>query len=286
MKAILCLFTATFLWGLNFHLGKVLLKEASFIEAGFWRYLFGILPLLLLSVRSISLKNYTGKDSQGIILVGLVGLFGFNFFFFYGLENTSAINAACIISLNPALTTLLATKILNVQVRIKDMSAITIGLLGVLYLSSKGNPNLLFRVQFNYGDLLILVSNVFFALHHVWVKKYNGRIPTTDFTLLTNLICFICFSIFFPYTDISNFYNHSIEFWIACIGIGCLGTSLAYILWNKGIQMSSAHKAGLFMNVTPLSTAFLSLFFNESLYPYHWIGGGIILCGLLIKSIK
>ncbi len=76
------------------------------------------------------------------------------------------------------------------------------------------------------------------------------------------------------------------DFWMAVFGIGCLGTALAYFLWQKGVQITGADKAGIYMNIVPLSAAVLAIFFGESLHTYHLIGGLLIIIGMLITRKK
>lgn len=80
--------------------------------------------------------------------------------------------------------------------------------------------------------------------------------------------------------------THIYDFWMAVFGIGCLGTALAYFLWQKGVQIAGADKAGIYMNIVPLSAALFAILFNEHLYTYHLIGGLCIIIGLLISKIS
>src|SRR5690606_12753490 len=127
---------------------------------------------------------------------GFIGLFAFNFFFFLGLVNGSAVNAALIVSLNPALTILLSHKILKTPITKQHLIGIAIAFLGVIYLILKGDINNLLRLHFNMSDILILIANLFFALNHVWVKKYASTISNANFTFLTSVICLLGFVIF------------------------------------------------------------------------------------------
>jgi len=68
---------------------------------------------------------------------------------------------------------------------------------------------------------------------------------------------------------------HTTNFWMSIFGIGCLGTALAYFLWQKGVQITGADKAALF-----------TIFFKEHLHTYHLIGGLCIVVGLLIGKIS
>lgn len=78
--------------------------------------------------------------------------------------------------------------------------------------------------------------------------------------------------------------THTFHFWMSILGIGCLGTALAYFLWQKGVQVKGADKAGVYMNIIPLSAALFAIFFNEYLGSFHLIGGLFIVTGLLISN--
>ena len=196
MRPDLFLLIAATFWGLNFHLAKIMMQYVNFIEAGFWRYLFGV-GFLLLQVRRLSFIQIW-ETPKGIFLVGLVGLFGFNLLFFLGLQYTSAINAALIISLNPLLTLLLAYVILKSPIYNPQKIGMIISLIGVVYLLSKGRYQQLLALQWDIGDLFILGANLLFALHHVWVKKYASNFDNLSFTITTNLICLFGFIFFYP----------------------------------------------------------------------------------------
>ena len=286
MKVAFFLAVSTIFWGINFHLAKVLLGQVGFVEAGFWRYLFGISTLLVLAARKLPSPQLLFDNLKGITAVGVVGLFGFNIFFFLGLMHTSAVNAALIVSLNPALTIFLSYKVLGTPLLRKHIIGILISFIGVAYLLLKGDLSNLFELAFSYGDILILIANLLFALNHIWVKKYSVNISTMDFTIFTNLFCFLGFLLLLPISGMENIMTHTPGFWYAVIGIGCFGTGIAYYTWNNGIKLSGADRAGVFMNIVPLSTAVFSVFFNESLYLYHLISGIIILMGLYVMKNK
>ncbi|MEE9364508.1 MAG: DMT family transporter [Cellulophaga sp.] len=286
MKATLYLIFATIFLGLNFHLAKIILQEVNFIEAGFWRFLFGVGTLVFLGFKKLPNSQLIIKNIKGISLTGFIGLFGFNLFFFLGLMNSSAVNAALIVSLNPALTILFSHKILKTPIKKNQLLGIVIAFIGVTYVILNGKITNFNNLQFNYGDILILIANVFFALHHVWVKKYGTTISNLNFTLLTSTCCLIGFLILLPISGMALVTTHTHDFWMAVFGIGCLGTALAYFLWQKGVKIIGADKAGIYMNIVPLSAAVLAIFFNESLHTYHLTGGLLIIIGMLITRKK
>ncbi len=282
MRAYLYFTITAIFWGLNFHFAKMMLQEAHFIEAGFWRYLFGVVPLFVLAFRKMAPVQDVLKNITGVLLVGVVCLFGFNLFFFLGLMYSPAINGSLIVSLTPALTLLYSNRILKTSLRLQELIGVSISFLGVLYLILKGNIGDFSSIEFSWGDILLIGSANFFALQNVWSKKYGGQLSNINFTFFTNLFCLLSFLLVLPFVGGFNISEFSSSFWFASIGIGCFGTAVAYFLWNKGIQLTSANQAGIFINVVPLSTAVFSLVLGEVLHGYHLVSGALIVIGVVV----
>ena len=284
MRAIVYFTITAIFWGLNFHLAKFMLNEVRFAEAGFWRYFFGVVPLFILAYKELPSLKTIQENLKGIFLVGVIGLFGFNFFFFLGLLNSPAINGALIVSTTPALTILFSTLILKTPFEKKHLLGVSISIIGVLYLILKGNIESLMQIEFSTSDILLFLSSSFFALQNVWVKKYAGNMSNKNFTFLTNLLCMLSFLFLLPFFGMENVMNYSSSFWLSAIGIGVFGTTVAYLLWNTGIKLTSANQAGIFINVVSLSTAIFSIILGEQLYSYHLISGLLIVIGVFVMQ--
>ena len=286
MKAILFLSSSAFLWGVNFHLLKIMLSHVGFLEAGFWRYLFGIGFLAIFTTKSFpSLQDLKMKIS-GVLLVGIAGLFFFSIFLFWGLKYTSSLNASLIISLNPIMTIILSYFFFRSPIRRIQIFGAGLGLLGIGYLLSRGSLDELGQVKFSTGDPLILLATILAACYHIWVKKYSAGISNQAFTFLTNATCLICFIGVLPFLPAPKPTAYPADFWIATLTFGSLGTALTYLLWNKGVKMVGASKAGLFMNLVPLSTALISVFIGEEITKIHILSGVLILSGLFLSQLQ
>ena len=152
MRAFIYFFITAIFWGLNFHLAKMMLQEVRFIEAGFWRYLFGVIPLFFLAYKGLPSWSLILKNIKGLLLVGVFCIFGFNLLFFLGLTKSPAINGALIISTTPALTLLFSNLILKIPLQNKQLMGVLISFFGVLYLILKGNIGDLKSIVFSCGS--------------------------------------------------------------------------------------------------------------------------------------
>ena len=286
LRSILFLTIAAACWGLNFHLAKVMLAQVSFLEAGFWRYIFGVGTLALINApyfRSWAEIEWN-QHLKGILLVGLIGLFSFSLLFFWGLEHTSALNAALIVSLNPGLTLLLDSWLTGSKLQRLQQWGVGIAMIGVVLLITKGTPQLLLSIEWAWGDLIMLGANSVFAMYHIWVKKYGAKLPNLPFTFFTNALCLVGFLVLLPFGSFRAVYSSDLAFWLAAIGMGVPGTALAYVFWNKGIARVGASQAGFYMNVVPLAAALFAVLFGERLYFYHLVSGSLILAGMFLLN--
>lgn len=274
------------MWGLNFHLLQIMLYSVHFIEAGFWRYLFAVVILALLTRKPFAKWSLLREQLTGFLIVGILGLFCFNLLLFWGLRYTSAINASLIMSLNPVVTLLLSRLFLKSRISYYQFFGALVGMTGVVYLLSKGKLSGLSLSNFSKGDTLIILAMVLAAFYNIWVKKYATDISNQHFTFFTNLVCLLSFIIVIPFFVEPHSINYGAGFWMASIVFGALGTALTYMLWNKGLGMVGASKAGGFMNIVPLSTAIVTVLLGQELATFHLISGLLILLGLVVSQLK
>jgi drug/metabolite transporter (DMT)-like permease len=71
----------------------------------------------------------------------------------------------------------------------------------------------------------------------------------------------------------------------ALIGVAIFSSVLAYVFWNRGVELLGPAVAGLFVNLMPVFGALLAwLFLGERLEPYHLAGMALILTGIAVTS--
>ena len=274
------------MWGANFHLLKEMLATVNFIEAAFWRYLFAVFALTLFVIQKLPSWRSFLANIKGILLIGIFGLFGFNILLFWGLEYTSSVNASLIISLSPMTTLLLSYVFFKTKINTTQLSGMVLGILGVLYLLTKGHPGNFTIRSLSLGDVLVLIAMVLASSYHLGVKKYMENMSNLHFTFFTNLICLLCFLVILPTSTIPEPWEYGMSFWSVAAVFGIIGTSITYLLWNEGVGMIGPARAGVYMNLVPLSTALVAVLLGQSLNVYHYISGTLIFCGLLVFRIK
>ncbi|HAA10789.1 MAG TPA: hypothetical protein DCE41_03470 [Cytophagales bacterium] len=284
MKSILSLFVAAIFWGLNFHFIKFMFEESAYAEAGVWRYALATLTMVVMSVGAMRKWKISQVPWKGVLLVGAIGLLGFNLAVYVGMQYTSALNASLIMSLNPVTTILFSSLILKTEARWYHFLGAAISFVGVLLLISQGQLLSLQSLRFNKGDLLVFVGNLVFAFYHIGVKQFKKDTPNLQFTAYTNFVCMLGFMLIIPLTPAEIRLNHSAEYWTWALLLAVVGTAISFMLWNYGVTQIGADRAGIFMNVVPLATAISALFFGLEVQAYHLYSGLTIIMGIVLTQ--
>ncbi|MBP6553707.1 MAG: DMT family transporter, partial [Vitreoscilla sp.] len=152
-----------------------------------------------------------------------------------------------------------------------------------------GQWQVLVSLSFNRGDLMMLIGVLGWAVYLVllmpWGKKMGvsamamlNLLMLTAVTLMTPLFVWQVSHEGLPQWNASN---------VATMGyIGVVVSVLSYLAWNYGIAQIGAAKASLSLYTMPVFAAILSyVILGEGLKAYHWIGGAIIVVGLLLASV-
>ena len=69
------------------------------------------------------------------------------------------------------------------------------------------------------------------------------------------------------------------------MSVALFSSVLAYIFWNRGVELVGANVAGLFVHLMPVFGVVLAwLFLDERLAPFHLAGIALILAGIVVTS--
>ncbi len=288
------LLLGTLFWGINFHFAQIATSYVSPMAASAVRYFFATVGLIILfpfiGLKHLSVEVFK-KTINHIIPIGLVGLSGvflFNYFFFKGLSLTQAINGALLVALNPMLTLIISSLLIATPVSKKQIYGIAISLFGVLIVITHGNLIQILHLEINRGDLYLFIASILFAFHNVLIQKYLQWIHPVWLTLITTATSFLLF-VLSSWTD---WHNESLlntldnKFWLSLAAMGVLGTTLSFTVWNNGIKQVGAGKTAIFLNLVPIFAVVSGLFFGQIITLSQIFGGAFIGLGIYLTIRK
>ncbi len=284
--AIILVTLSAFFWGANFNAGKIAVEHLSPIMAAALR--FGLASILIIPVLLLCEKNIgqTIKNNIGMyIILGIIGIAGFNGLFFLGLKYTTPVNGALIMATNPLITIIFATLILKDVIRFNQKTGMTLSFLGVLAVITHGSISYVLQLKVATGDFIIMAANICWALYGVLGKRYlkNSKpLITTSVTMIIGSLLLIALASY--NSTVNLIFSQTSQVYAALIYMAVFGSILAYLFWNYGISHLGASNTSIFFNFVPIFTALISIFNGQSITPIQFLGGALVIIGVLISS--
>ncbi|MAJ15104.1 MAG: EamA family transporter [SAR116 cluster bacterium] len=275
-------------WGFNAIAGRLAVDEISplLIVTGRWMGVLIILTIICKSQLNLALKIFK-SNYIWMIAMGLCGFTAFNSIYYISAHHTVAINLGIVQSTMPAFIMIISLLWLKTRINIKQIIGLLITFIGVLVVISKGQINLLYNLNLNSGDLLMVFACVFYAIYTVGLRKR----PEIDDILLMTIFAYIAFIGSLPglAVEITNgsLFLPTFKGLIILSVIIVFPSLLAQILYMKGVRIIGPSISGLYTNLVPVFTSILAvIIINENFYLYHLISLIIIFFGIYIFDRK
>jgi len=271
---------AAIFWGANFNLARPVIAEMGPYVAGASRYVLAAAVMVLIA--QMRKEAIPAQHWKAYLTLGVVGVFGFNLFFFLGMETSSAINGALIMALNPLLTAVLGYVILRDKPSTQQLLAFPIGIAGVAIVVLGAGAQLKIAV----GDIYILIASLNWALYNVLVKKMMpkqvGGIANTAGIMTVGAMALSIAAIMHG----DHVVVPTIHAGAALLTMSLGGGVLAYLFWNASISHLGPSKAAIFMNLVPVTTMVIAAF--EHVPPNHaqLLGAMLVISAVTFSSVS
>lgn len=283
---LLLLVITMLFWAANFHVVKIALHSYSPMGVAAWRFFFGIISLFIILYFQFGISlfkfKFSIKEWWYMFLTSFFGIFLTIYFFNLGLKTTSAVNGSLIVATSPAITAIFTFLFQKKKITLIQWLAIVISFFGVAIILVKGDFGKLAQLQFEIGDVYILLMAIVFSLSQIIVSKYLPHIDATVMTAITSLMAFILFTLFSLPELLSTPIPYDLYFWSSILFMSILGTGIAYTAFYFCVVKLGATTSTLYMNLIPFFAVLLAFPFGEEIYPIQVLGGILVILGLLL----
>ena len=281
---------ATLFWAGNFTIGKfAYLENIPPYSLAFLRWCLVWLILLPFTYKEIlRLKDNIKKNLSLFFILGFTSVCIFTSFTYNALNYTQVINASLFNTAIPV-TIILVCFLLKIEkTNLFQISVLLISVLGILSIITKLDLNILLTLNFNKGDLFMIVAIIAWGIYSAYLKK-----RTFDVSLLAliQVICsfgliFLAPGFFFELIQDKTIEINSNLFYIL-VYVAIFPSIGSYYCWAGAVSIIGANRAGIFLSLIPLfSTIFAIIFFNEKFLFFHFIGSILIIIGLFLSNKK
>ena len=264
--------------------GRGVHAEAPPVGLSFWRWLLGafiMLPLIYpgLKAKAPTIRKHIGSLTLlgGIMILSATCLM-------IGLNFTTAINASVINAIQPVFTVLMAMLFLRDRLRLSQSCGVALGLIGVTAMITRIDLAALFHLQFNVGDILILLGSMGYSLYAINLRKIPEDLSTSEALFMIIVTgCVIVFPFYVIETLVYKPVPFSATAISAIVAMSLVSTVFGTLMWNLGNQLIGPSRAGMFINLIPVFAAIMAiLFLDERLHLYQVICAAIICAGIFL----
>jgi drug/metabolite transporter (DMT)-like permease len=273
-------------WAGNAIVGRMAAGHIPPVTLSFLRW--GIAFLLILPFAWKHLKRDWSaiRGKLGLmVLISISGIAIFNTLQYWSLEYTTALNTLLLQSVGPLVVAVWSLFLLGVRLTLAQAVGVVLSMTGVLVILMHGDLTALASISFNRGDLLFLAALTIFGLYSVLTLKRPAihGLSFAAFTFGTSTLCLIPLLIWeliarpVMALDIQNV--------LSLFYVSVFPSIVAYLCYNRGVQLIGANRAAPFFHVVPVfGTVMAIVFLGERLQLFHLIGFGLVLAGVYIAS--
>ena len=288
--AYLILILTTIFWSGNFIVGKAASTfQIPPFSLNFYRWFFAGLILLPFTFKElIEKKKYIFDNIIFFTILGVTSITIFNSIVYYSLYYTQVISGILMISTIPVWIIFISS-ILNIEkTNIFQIIGVVFSLTGVIFIITKADLQIIKNLDFNKGDLSMVVAMFSWAVYSALLKskKYEiSQFALLEVVIITGLIFLT--PIYFIEMYLGNVIVLGMPFILTLTYVVFFPGLASFIFWIKGISIIGANRAGVFLHLMPIFGAIMAMIiFNEKFMYYHILGAIFIVVGITLSNKK
>jgi len=289
-NAYVFLILATLFWSGNFIVGKAAsLFEIPPFTLNFYRWTFAWLILAPFTLQEIiQKKKQILQDIKLILILGITSITIFNSIVYYSLNFTQVISGVLMISTIPVMIIFFSSIFKTEKTNIFQILGVIFSLLGVAIIVTQADLDILLNLNFNKGDLWMVVAMFSWAIYSALLRKKKFELSQTS--LLEVIISAGLIFLLPAYIiEMALGYRLNIDLpFVLTLTYVVLFPGLAsFICWIKGIAIIGSNRSGIFLHLMPIfSTLLAILIFEEKFMNFHLFGALFIIGGIFLSSRK
>ncbi len=285
-QAYLLLVLAILFWCGNLIIGRAVHADIPPVALAFWRWLTGFM-ILLPFARKYLTRDWSRVQGHWWITLTLaaLGIAAFNTLLYTGLQSTTAINGALLQSMMPVIIVVMSFLFFGEIVMPRQLVGIVISLGGVVTIILRGNWAQLATLALNRGDLWVLAAVVSYAAYSALLRR-RPPLHALSFLAITFGAGTVMLIPFYLWETVSvgppSFDRITLS---AVLYVAVFPSIMAYLCFNRGVELIGANRAGLFLHLMPVFGSVLAvLLLGERFRLFHTAGIGLILTGIFLAS--
>jgi drug/metabolite transporter (DMT)-like permease len=275
-------------WAGNAIVGRLAAGHIPPVTLSFLRWSLAFLVILPFAWKHLARDRAAIRGHLGImIFLSIIGIGAFNTLQYWALEHTQALNTLLLQSAGPLIVAVWSLLLFGVRLTLAQTFGVLLSLSGVLVILLHGDLTTLKNIEFNKGDLIFTVALVIFGLYSVLSRKRPDihGLSFVAFTFGAGAACLVPLFIWELFARPLMQINTANL--LSLLYVALFPSTLAYLCFNRGVQLIGANRAAPFFHVVPVFGTVMSIvFLGEHPQAFHFLGFALVLTGVFVASRK
>ncbi len=275
------------MWGGNSVAGRLAVGEISPMALVFWRWTIACIPLLVAARANLKADIEIIRPSRRYVaLAAVLGFTAFNSLFYIAAHRTSAVNISILQGLIPGLVVVGAWSFYGIRLRPLQALGVLITMAGVVVIAARGDWATLRTLDFNLGDVMMIVAAVLYAAYILLLRRRPAAVSSIGLFTAMAVVAFVTSA---PLVVIEIAEGQF--FWPSAKGLAVLAyvalfpSLISQIFFIRGVQLIGPSRAGVFVNLVPIFGALLAVgLLGEPFAFYHAASLCLVVAGLWLAE--
>lgn len=279
---------ANLFWAGNIVLGRGLAGQVPPVALAYWRWTgafcvaIGFAWPLLRADLPVLLRHW-----KVMLLLSATGIASYNTMSYIGLNSTTALNVLLLQSAAPLVIIVWAYLLFRDVPSLRQVAGVLLSLCGVAAIAAHGSLATLSRLQLNPGDLWVLGAIVISGVYYAALRRRPAVHPLSFLVAAMGVGSLMILPFMLWEAASGATVRGGLPSYLAIAYTAVLPSFVAYLFFNRGVELIGAGPAGQSMHLMPLFGAALAvLFLGERLQLFHLVGILLIAAGILLASVN
>jgi drug/metabolite transporter (DMT)-like permease len=282
------LILANLFWSGNVIVGRFAAGSVPPVALAFWRWTGAFLIALCIAWPRLrhDLPELV-RRWRIMLLLAATGIASFNTMSYIGLNHTSALNVLLLQSSLPLIIVVWVYALFGERPTARQAIGVLVSLAGVAVIAGQGSLRTLLALRLNVGDLWVLGAMVVYGAYCALLRRRPAVHPLSFLTAAMGIGA--CMMLPFMLWERSQGATivPVLPSYLAIAYTALFPSLVAYLLFNRGVELIGPSLAGQSVHLMPLFGSVLAvLLLHETMHGYHLAGIALIGCGIVVSSIK
>jgi len=274
-------------WSGNMVLGRAIREQVPPLSLAFWRWAIALALVLPLALPHLRAQwPLLRRGWRPVLILGLLGVAGYNTLAYVALTYTAATNAVLLNSFIPIATIALSWAFLKKHLRGIEWLGVLLSFIGVTTIICRGDPQTLARLSLNIGDLWMLAAVFTWALYTIGLQWRPVGVDPMLLLAAFTVVGLLALAPAYAWEIAQGRTIHVSASSLAGIAYtGVFPGFLGYVFYNRAVGEVGASKASLFIHLMPVfGTILAAIFLAEVPQGYHYLGIALIFSGIYLTT--